>query len=232
VPAALAISAFAPWAITPLLMLGGLYLCFEGAEKVLESVAPHEAEAAAAEEIVEAATFEKEKVAGAIATYFILSGEIMAITLASIASAPFWQQALVLALVGVGLTVLVYGAVALIVKADDLGVRLAQEKYNAVTRAIGRGLVMGMPVFLRLLSLVGTAAMIWVGGGILLHGLEQFGLTGPAHLVHAAEGAVIGLVGPLGGFTGWAVSAVASGILGLAVGAALVPLAGLFHKKA
>ena len=229
-PGALALSAFAPWLVTPLLMLGGLYLCFEGAEKAIEALAPH---APAADDdatpIVDAETFEREKVAGAIATDFILSAEIMAIALAAVADRPVWEQGVILAVVGLALTALVYGAVALIVKADDFGVRLARGRLG-LTRALGRGLVRGMPPFLNLLSLVGTAAMIWVGGGILLHGLESLGVSAPAHTVHALAEAAARALGALGGFTVWATGAAAAGLLGLAVGAALILCAQAFRK--
>jgi predicted DNA repair protein MutK len=228
-PGALALSAFAPWLVTPLLMLGGLYLCFEGAEKAIEALAPHAPADDDATPIIDAETFEREKVAGAIATDFILSAEIMAIALAAVADRPVWEQGVILAVVGLALTALVYGAVALIVKADDFGVRLARGRLG-LTRALGRGLVKGMPPFLNLLSLVGTAAMIWVGGGILLHGLESFGLTAPIHWVHAASGAATRALGALGGFTAWATEAMAAGLLGLAVGAALIPLGHLLAK--
>ncbi len=161
-PAALALSFLAPWAITPLLMLGGAYLCFEGAEKIAEALGLHghgghgEAEDAAA---LTGPAFEDEKVQGAIRTDFVLSSEIMAITLANIPHEGIVMQAAMLAAVGVGITVAVYGAVALIVKADDAGVYLARSRMG-VLRAVGRGLVLGMPPFLKVLSIIGTAAML------------------------------------------------------------------------
>ena len=233
-PAALLLSAFAPWAITPLLMAGGLFLCFEGAEKVLEALGLiHHADAvAAADGVVDAATFEKEKVAGAIATDFILSAEIMAITLSTVTEASMWTQGAVLAFVGLALTVVVYGAVAIIVKADDVGVAMARETNGGLTRAIGRGLVKGMPVLLKVLSVVGTAAMVWVGGGIILHGLEHYGVTLFAGPIHALEAAMTGLLGAMGGLTAWLAHALASGGVGLMLGALIVPVVGLFHKPA
>ena len=152
-PVALALSYFLPWTITPLLMLGGAYLCYEGVEKVLEAVMPHHAhqhEAQLGTVALNAKTLEDEKVASAIKTDFILSAEIMAITLAALPAGSFWMQALVLALVGIGITVAVYGVVALIVKADDVGVALAKNDRASVIggtgRALGRALVRGMPV--------------------------------------------------------------------------------------
>lgn len=236
-PAALALSALAPWAITPLLMLGGAYLCYEGAEKVYEAAFPHaahghEAKVTGAPEDPQAV--ENQKIASAIQTDFILSAEIMAIALATLPEASFWTQALVLAVVGIGITAAVYGTVALIVKADDAGVALVA-RGGAVARAIGRGLVLGMPVVLKALSVVGTAAMLWVGGGILLHGLEEYGLAGPAHVIHDIAAAAGHAVPAVGGAVEWLVTAAASGLVGLAVGAALIPvtehvIAPLWHR--
>ena len=231
-PGALALSLLAPWAITPLLMLGGLYLCYEGAEKVYETFAPHQARTHEAEVGLapdDPETLEDQKVAGAVRTDFILSAEIMAITLAAVPDAGFWTQAVVLAVVGVGITFLVYGGVALIVKADDVGLALAARKsitpLGPLLKAFGRGLVIGMPMFLNVLAVVGTAAMIWVGGGILTHGLEEFGLGGLAHMIEDA-GVSVGQAVPafLAGFVAWLVSAAGSGLVGLAIGIALIPL--------
>lgn len=226
-PAALALSAFAPWLIMPLLMLGGLYLCYEGAEKVLEAVAPHQAhahEAAMPSVAVDAKTVEDQRIASAIKTDFILSAEIMAITLAAIGPGSLVGRAAVLAVVAVGITVAVYGAVALIVKMDDIGVALARSGL-AVSRAMGRALVIGMPYFLTALSVVGTAAMIWVGGGIIVHGLESYGFTTIAHVIHDAAAATGRIVPVLPGLVEWAVSALGSGVLGMMVGGLLIPVA-------
>ena len=156
-PAALALSLLAPWLITPLLMLGGAYLCYEGAEKLFEAIWPHEAhahEAALGETAADSAALEAQKVAGAVRTDFILSAEIMAITLASLPEGSLWMRALVLAVVGIGITMLVYGGVALIVKADDAGLAMARNgngsALGSLTRGFGRGLVKAMPYFLRL----------------------------------------------------------------------------------
>lgn len=230
-PAALALSVFAPWAITPLLMLGGAYLCYEGTEKVYEVLFPHAAHAheAATAQSSDPKALEEQKIAGAIKTDFILSAEIMAITLAAIPEGTFWSKATVLALVGIGITVGVYGVVALIVKADDAGVALAKNQsrtfLGSISRGIGRGLVVGMPVFLKILAIIGTAAMIWVGGGIIVHGLEEYGFPAIAHaLHHAAE--IAGRAVPFAtALVQWIISAAGSGIVGLVVGAALIPLA-------
>jgi predicted DNA repair protein MutK len=229
-PGALALSAFAPWAITPLLMLGGAYLCYEGAEKVYEALFPHAAHAheEATEAGGDAQALENRRVASAIKTDFILSAEIMAITLASLPEGSVWTRAVVLAIVALGITVAVYGVVALIVKADDAGVALARNRsasaFGSLVRGIGRGLVKGMPGFLKLLAIVGTAAMIWVGGGILVHGLEEYGLPQLGHAIHAAAGTAAHAVPALGGAVEWIVTAIGSGLVGLVVGGLLIPI--------
>ena len=230
-PAALLMSLFAPWAITPLLMIGGAYLCFEGTEKVAEAFMHHEA--AHADEArtlaVDAKTMEDDKVASAIKTDFILSAEIMAITLAAIPAGPFLTRAFVLALVGIAITVIVYGGVALIVKADDVGLALAKSDrasgWGRFKAASGRLLVLGMPYFLRVLGVVGTAAMIWVGGGIVVHGLAEYGLPQIAHGIETIATLAATAVPAVAGAAAWIVSAAGSGVVGLLLGAALMPLA-------
>jgi len=223
-PAALALSFFAPWAITPLLMLGGAYLCYEGAEKIIGAIFPHEAHATPiAVAAVDPQSFEDAKVRSAISTDFILSAEIMAIALATVPEASFVTQAAVLAAVGIGITFIVYGAVALIVKADDAGVALARMR-APVVRLIGRGLVLGMPPFLKTLSIVGTAAMVWVGGGIIIHGLEEFGIGGPSHLSHAVADWAAAALPMIAAAAGWFATAFIAAIFGLVVGAILVPI--------
>ncbi|RKK01988.1 DUF808 family protein [Pseudoroseomonas wenyumeiae] len=294
-PGSLALSWLAPWSITPLLMLGGAYLCYEGAEKVLHALRPHAAEHH--EDKVGAApqdplALEQQRVRSAIQTDFILSAEIMALTLAGLSDQSTLAQAVILAAVGTGVTLLVYGAVALIVKADDLGVALAVNQRPAstllglrgsggmvpqaagpipdavsrsatnpvvqasaqtpngadrmlrpLTQVLGRGLVVGMPHFLRILALIGTAAMLWVGGGILLHGLEEFGVTVPGHIVHDLAYRAGELLPALAGAVSWLVTAALSGVLGLVMGALAIPLVeyalapltravtGMFHRK-
>jgi len=232
-PVALALSYFLPWTITPLLMIGGAYLCYEGVEKLLEAVMPHHAHAHESQlgtVALNAKTLEDEKVASAIKTDFILSAEIMAITLAALPAGSFVKQALVLALVGIGITVAVYGVVALIVKADDVGVALAKNERASVIggagRAFGRGLVRGMPLFLTFLSAVGTAAMIWVGGGIVLHGLEVYGPPSIGSTVHAAAEAAAHALPSAAGVLEWIVEAAISGVLGLLVGGVTIPIVG------
>lgn len=217
-PAALLLSAFAPWAITPLLMLGGAFLCFEGAEKVLGAIKGEHHDAAPVEEgFVDASALEKAKVGDAVRTDLILSAEIMAIALADVAESSILTQALVLVVVGLAITVGVYGVVGLIVKLDDIGLHLAQRSSSGV-RALGRGMVKSMPVIMRVLSVVGTAAMLWVGGGILLHGAEVLGFGAPAEFVHHLAETVHHAV-PLGGVVAWFLTALLSGVLGVAVGA-------------
>ena len=217
-PVALLLSALAPWAVTPLLMIGGAYLCFEGAEKVIEAATGH----GHAEEVVagDPAELESRQVSGAIRTDFILSAEIMAIALAEVASDPLLTRAVTLALVAVAITAGVYGAVAVIVKADDIGLHLAQRGTGALA-AIGRGLVKGTPVLMRALSVIGTAAMIWVGGQILVHGMAQLGFAGPEHLIDGWAEAVRRAVRVWPGAVGWITKTVADGVLGLLVGGVL-----------
>ncbi|WCT74638.1 DUF808 domain-containing protein [Sphingomonas naphthae] len=218
-PAALLLSAFAPWAITPLLMCGGAFLCFEGAEKVIGAFqGGHGAEET--ETFDDPAHLEQSKVAGAVRTDLILSAEIMAIALADVAAEPIWEQAIVLAIVGIGITVGVYGVVGLIVKLDDIGLHLAK-KSSAAVRATGRGMVKAMPIVMEVLAIVGTAAMLWVGGGILLHGAEVLGWATPAHIVHHWGEVAAHALPAIGGLIGWAVGALAAGIVGLVVGGVL-----------
>lgn len=231
-PAALLLAMFAPWAVTPLLMFGGAYLSYEGAEKVYEALFPNQAHHHEEKIALGATTpeqMEAQKVSSAIKTDFILSAEIMAISLAAIPVTDFLMRAAILATVGIFITLGVYGAVAIIVKADDVGLALAQNQtkslWGRLSRFIGLGLVKGMPYFLKVLALVGTAAMIWVGGGIILHGLEEFGLTTPAHLVHdLAVAAAAAAPEVLHGTVEWLVGAIGAGIAGLAIGFVLIPV--------
>lgn len=221
-PAALILSAFAPWAITPLLMCGGAYLCFEGAEKLMEAFGGGHHEETT-EDLIDPATLEKTKVDGAIRTDLILSAEIMAIALADVADSPILTQGIVLALVGLGITVGVYGVVGLIVKMDDIGLHLAERK-SAAVRGLGRGLVKGMPVVMDAISTIGTAAMLWVGGGILVHGTHELGfawLDDTIHHASVAAGSALAFAGPV---VSWLVTAIGSAIVGVAVGAVLAVL--------
>lgn len=231
-PAALALSFLLPGAITPLLMIGGAYLCYEGAEKVYEFLVPdgaHAHEAKLEPVAIDARTFEEQKIASAIKTDFILSAEIMAITLAAVPGDNPLRQAIILAVVGAGITAGVYGVVALIVKADDVGLALARvapaSRAAAPLRMTGRAIVRAMPHLLGALSTVGTAAMIWVGGGIILHGLEKYGLGWPAHALHDAGAAVARMVPFAAATVAWLVEAAGAGVAGLAIGLLVIPLA-------
>lgn len=219
-PGALALSAFAPWAVTPILMLGGAYLCFEATEKIIEAVRGEATTDEAEELALSSEALEAEKVAGAIRTDLILSAEIMAIALANVSDRPLAIQAAALAVVGLGITIGVYGVVGLIVKMDDIGVHLAARRARAV-QALGRGMVHAMPVVLSLLANVGTAAMLWVGGGIIVHGLHDFGVHGVPEIVEAA-GHLAARVPGLGAAADWVARAAVSAVVGLFLGGLIV----------
>ena len=224
-PALLLLNFFAPWAITPLLMLGGAYLCFEGSEKVFHWLFPHK-DAHVEQDMDTGDPFhlEEARVKGAIKTDFILSAEIMTIILANIEESGFWFEVATLALAGVAVTILVYGSVALIVKMDDVGVWLAANGKTRVGRKLGGGLVRGMPILLRTLTIVGTAAMLWVGGSIFLHGMEVLGMPWLYDSIHHLAVAVANRAGGARGFIEWAVTAALSGVFALLLGAVLIPL--------
>ena len=226
-PVGILLAQFAPWAIAPLLMLGGAYLCFEGAEKIWHALVPHDPTHVFPEDIPgDPAHLEERKAAGAIKTDFILSAEIMTIALAAIPDGSVWMEAATLAVVGVGITVVVYGSVALIVKADDVGLYVAENGHFGVARALGRGLVRAMPHFMRLLTLIGTAAMLWVGGSIVIHGLEELGLVWLGHQIHDLAAALaVMLPVQLNGAGEWIAKAVMDGVFGIALGLVLIPLA-------
>ena len=241
-PIALLLAAFAPWAIAPLLMLGGAYLCFEGAEKVAHVLNPNDhVEEDLYKKKLEDAHLEEQKVKGAIKTDFILSAEIMTITLAALpVGLSIWFQAGALAIAGIIITVAVYGAVALIVKADDLGLFLAANGRLAATRKLGERIVRGMPYLLKLLVIVGTAAMIWVGGAIIVHGLDELGVHAPYRIIHDIAVGVAHALPQAEGFVEWLVTAALDGLVGLFLGAVLIPIekfviapvAGLFTRAA
>jgi len=228
-PAGLVLSNFAPWAISPLLMLGGAYLCFEGAEKVAHALglggAGHDDYPEKAEIIEDPAHLEEQKAQGAIKTDFILSAEIMTIILSNLAVSNFWMEAAALAAAAVMITVAVYGSVALIVKADDVGLYMAKNGNLGVTRTIGRAVVRGMPKFLTTLTIIGTAAMLWVGGSIIIHGMEELGFGTLGHLIHDAA-AYLGHMVPAA-YTAtveWIAKAAMDGVFGLALGLILIPI--------
>ncbi len=218
-PAALLLSAVAPKVVEIILMFGGCFLCYEGAHKIIHALRrddhDHDAPAAQLGPDAEATT-----IAGAIRTDFILSAEIMVIALKEVITEPLVSRGVILVLVAVGITVAVYGVVALIVKMDDMGLRLAQRPSRRAQR-LGRLMVAGMPKVLAWLSVIGTAAMLWVGGHILLAGLDELGWAVPYHLVHTLEQSVHG-VPAVGGVLGWLVNTLVSALLGLLVGTVVV----------
>lgn len=226
-PVAMALSAFAPFLLTPLLMLGGCYLCFEGSEKLLHAVLPHghdEDKSADPSKPLDAAHLEEKRVAGAIKTDFVLSAEITAIALAAIQADSWWKEGLVLALVAVGITALVYGGVALLVKADDIGLRMYEAGRLKATRAVGQRIVQSMPAVIAAIAVIGTAAMLWVGGSILIHGMKELGFGLIYNAIHHAAAGLAGLVPFAQGFAEWGVTAALDGVFGLIAGALLIPL--------
>jgi predicted DNA repair protein MutK len=228
-PAALLLSQFLPWLLTPILMVGGTYLAYEGAEKIYELFSGHAKEATAVPAAVQGEETEQTMVSGAIRTDFILSAEIMVIALNEVADEPLVSRALILMVVALGITVLVYGVVALIVKMDDIGLRLAATRHGA-TAAGGRFLVRAMPKVLAVLSTVGIVAMLWVGGHILLVGVDDLGWHAPYELVHHAEEAVHDVAG-VGGLLAWLVNTLASALIGLVVGAVTVAVLHLLPRR-
>ncbi len=224
-PAGLILNEFLPGIITPLLMLGGAYLCFEGAEKVYHIFKPHHHDADEPEGFVaDPLHLEEQKVSGAIKTDFILSAEIMTIALAEIPESTIWMEAATLAVVAIGITVLVYGSVALLVKADDFGLMLTRRGRLSLTRAIGHGIVKAMPGFMKLLMTVGTAAMLWVGGSIVLHGMDVLGFGQIYGIIHDIAHNVAHSVHVAQGFLTWVVTASLDGLFGLALGMLLIPV--------
>ena len=231
VPAALAISAFVPVLITPLLMLGGAFLCFEGVEKLAHKFLHSEAEEAAEHEshvqananpAVDLVAFEKDKIQGAVRTDFILSAEIIVIALGTVATAPFMQQVAVLVGIAILMTVGVYGLVGGIVKLDDLGLWLSQ-KSSSAAQALGRGLLAAAPWLMKFLSVAGTAAMFLVGGGILVHGIA------PLHHAIEAAGAAVAQ-GALGGLWQALATNGLNGVAGIVAGALVLGAVTLLQK--
>ncbi len=232
-PGALLLSAFASWAVTPILMMGGAYLCFEATEKIIEAVAksagkidkePHIADLA-----LSSAEMEQQKVSGAIRTDLILSGEIMAIALATVAERPLAIQAGALAVVSIGITAAVYGVVGLIVKMDDVGVHLA-ERRSPATQSFGRGLVKAMPHLLQGLAFIGTAAMLWVGGGIIVHGLEHFGLDAIPHAIETLS-KTAEPIPSIGAVAAWLIFAAGSAVVGFVIGGVIVAVVHFLPKR-
>lgn len=225
-PGAILLSEFLPWLIIWILMLGGAFLCYEGAEKVMEKLGAEKHGQTIEDEIIDPVAFEKQRIAGAIRTDLILSAEIMAITLNELDLPTWWERSLALALVGLLVTIAVYGTVALIVKMDDFGLHLAG-RASAFQQKLGMLLVNSVPKVLTVLSVVGTIAMLWVGGGIIVHGTHEVGFDLLYDIAHGAEYAAKGLTGSLGGVAGWLTYAAISALIGLALGAVI---AFVLHK--
>ncbi|OON69770.1 DUF808 domain-containing protein [Hymenobacter sp. CRA2] len=221
-PAALILGYFAPWAITPILMLGGAYLCFEGYEKVHSMFSKHHEVDAESEQVqtITPEELEEQRVASAVRTDIILSAEIMAIAYSQVTDQPILNQIVVMLAVAVFITVAVYGFVGLIVKADDIGLHLAQDKYHPATQKLGRGIVKFMPHFLSILSYVGTAAMLWVGAEIIAHGIPF-----TAHLLHELEEGLAHIPA-----VAWLAKALACAIGGLVIGFVVEKLVLLVKK--
>jgi uncharacterized protein len=236
VPAALGLSAFAPWSITPILMVGGAYLCYEGFEKIAHPFLHAKEEEEHQHELLEAfhnpdvdlEAFEKEKIEGAIRTDFILSAEIIAIALGTVADKDLMTQALVVSGIAIAITIGVYGIVAAIVKMDDVGLHLLQNapegKRGAPQRALGQGLLSFAPKLMKILTVVGTAAMFLVGGSILLHGIPD------AH--HVVEGAVAAAetLPLVGGALAWMTPVLLDGIFGVIAGGIVLGAVAVISK--
>lgn len=222
-PAALLLSQFLPWALTPLLMIGGCYLCFEGAEKVWEKIRGHHAEQGEPSQL-QGEKSEKQVVTGAVRTDFILSTEIMVISLNEVAAEPLINRTIILIAVAIGITVLVYGVVGVLVKMDDIGLAMTQRD-SAGAQRFGRFLVTAMPRVLDAISVIGTFAMLWVGGHILLVGTKDLGWQGLYGLVHHLEGFGAAVAG-IGAVLGWLINTICSLIIGLIIGSLIV---GIVH---
>jgi predicted DNA repair protein MutK len=228
-PAALILSAIAPVLVEIILMVGGTYLCFEGAEKIYHRFSHHQADTDDVPAVMLGPEVEAKTISGAIRTDFILSAEIMVIALKEVLDESIVQRAIILVVVALVITGIVYGVVALIVKMDDIGLRLAQRDSRSSQR-IGRLLVDGMPKLLSALSIIGTAAMLWVGGHILLVGAHELGWHTPYDLVHDAEHWVEDVPG-IGAALAWTINTAISAIVGLAVGAVVVAVVSRVRRR-
>jgi uncharacterized protein len=226
-PAALLLSQFVPWLLAPILMLGGTYLCYEGAEKVWEKLGGHQEQHLAVEDGPEA---ESSMVSSAIRTDFILSAEIMVIALNEVADEALVPRALILLVVAVAITILVYGVVGLIVKMDDVGLHLA-ERRSPFAQRLGLGLVRAMPRLLTVISAVGVVAMLWVGGHILLVNSAEVGWHWPYDTVHHWEEAVHDAVPGVGGIVGWLLNTAVSAVVGIVVGSIVVAVVHVLPRR-
>jgi len=221
-PALLLLQAFAPKAIAPLLIIGGAYLCFEGAEKIWHALTGHEEKGPQQAQTIDAAHLEEQRVKGAIKTDFILSAEIMTIALSTVDVDDLWIRAAVLAFIAVSFTALVYGVVALLVKIDDIGLYLSKAAALRSVRALGRALVIAMPTVLQVISVVGTAAMLWVGGSIVVHSLHALHLSWPYELTTSIASAVTGEGASAA--VSWLVTAFLDAVFGFLLGSILIPV--------
>jgi predicted DNA repair protein MutK len=226
-PAALLLSQFVPWLLAPILMVGGAYLSYEGAEKVWERLRGHEEHHLAVEGGPGA---ESTMISSAIRTDFILSAEIMVIALNEVADEAFISRLLILIVVAIVITVAVYGVVGVIVKMDDVGLHLAG-RTSAASQKVGRGLVHAMPRLLSVISVVGVAAMVWVGGHILLNGIDELGWHAPYDAVHHLEEDVHHAVEGIGALLAWLVNTAASAVVGLVVGFVALAVMHLVPRK-
>lgn len=237
-PVVLTLSALLPWALTPLLMFGGAYLCYEGAEKIWHLIVPHKEHGPQEAATLNAAHLEERRVKGAIKTDFILSAEIVTITLSAIDAQALLTRAVTLGAVSILITAVVYGSVAVLVKADDVGLKLSQVGALSATRALGRGIVTFMPTLLGVIATIGTAAMLWVGGNILIHGAHELGWHAPFEMIRDFAAHIAVLTGG-GGAVEWAVTAAVDGVIGLGLGLLLIPfvakviapIMGVFSKR-
>jgi predicted DNA repair protein MutK len=227
-PALLLISAFIPWAIPFILMAGGTYLCYEGAEKVWHKLRGHHTAEEDAPAVQRGPEAEAKVIKGAITTDFILSCEIMVISMNEVAAENIWARAFILVVVAFVITVLVYGAVGLIVKMDDVGMHLAA-KDSPRSQRVGELLVKGMPSVLGAITFIGTIAMLWVGGHIMLQGAYDLGWHGPYDIVHFLESPFVGLP-VVGGALAWLVNTLCSAVLGLAWGLVVMAVVGPLLK--
>ena len=226
-PVALVLSAVAPTLVEIILMLGGTYLCFEGAEKIYHRLKHDDSHDVPV--VIQGPDAEEATIKGAIRTDLILSAEIMVIALKEVIDEGFLQRAIILVVVAVVITLIIYGVVALIVKMDDIGLRLA-ELESTSSQKIGRAMVMGMPKLLSALTVIGTAAMLWVGGHILLVGADELGWHAPYDFVHDLEKKVEDIDG-IGGMLAWLINTGISALIGLIVGAIVVAVLSRFHSK-
>lgn len=224
IPLLLALDYFLPIAITALLMIGGAYLCFEGAEKVWHKLFPGEDHHEdGAQEAKDPTALEEKRVAGAIKTDLILSAEIMTLALSMIETNSIWIELATLIVVGIMITVLVYGVVAIIVKLDDFGVLMARKGRLSATRALGRWTVRAVPKLLLLLTIIGTAAMLWVGGNIFIHGLHGLGIHQPFAWITETAASLAGYVtASLASTVNWFATAFADGVFGFVLGTLIV----------